>query len=44
MAASSDDILLIFPYIVLKSGIRKLLQQLKFIRLFSFSRNLSGSS
>jgi hypothetical protein len=42
MAASADDILTIFPYIVLKAKIPKLLRHIKFIRLFEFKELLAG--
>lgn len=42
MGASADDILTIFPYIVLKAKIPKLLRHIQFIRLFEFKELLAG--
>jgi hypothetical protein len=41
-AACADDILTIFPYIVLKAKISKLLRHIKFIRLFAHKELLVG--
>ena len=42
MAASADDMLTIFPYIVLKAKINRLQRHIKFIRLFEFKELLQG--
>lgn len=42
MAASADDMLTIFPYIVLKAKIKGLVRHIKFIRLFEFRELLVG--
>lgn len=42
MAASADDMLTIFPYIVLKAKINRLMRHIKFIRLFEFKELLAG--
>lgn len=39
-AASADDILLIFPYIVVKAKINKLIRHIKFIRMFEYKELL----
>ena len=36
IAASADDMLSIFPYIVLKAKISRLLRQIKFIKIFEY--------
>jgi len=41
-AASADDMLLIFPYIVLKAKISHLLRHIKFIEIFEFKELLVG--
>ena len=41
-AASADDMLTIFPYIVLKAKINRLLRHIKFIRIFEFRELLVG--
>ena len=41
-AASADDILQIFPYIVLKAEIKRLIQHIKFIKMFEYAELLNG--
>ena len=40
--AAADDMLLIFPYIVVKAQIKNLLRHIKFIRIFEYKELLSG--
>ena len=42
LAASADDMLSIFPYIVVKAKINRLLRQIKFIKIFEY-KELNGS-
>ena len=41
-AASADDILLIFPYLIAKADIDKLYQHIKFIKMFQYKELLNG--
>ena len=36
LAASADDLLTVLPYIIVKSGIKQLLQQHRFISIFIY--------
>ena len=42
MAASADDMLLIYPYIVLQAKISSLFQHIKFIRMLGYKELLVG--
>jgi hypothetical protein len=41
-AASADDILLIFPYLVVKAEVDRLYQHIKFIKMFQCPELLNG--
>ena len=41
-AASADDILLIFPYLVVKAEVDRLYQHIKFIKMFQATELLNG--
>jgi hypothetical protein len=43
VAASADDMLSIFPYIVLKAKIPRLLSQIKFIKIFEYQELQVGN-
>lgn len=40
--ACADDMLLIFPYIVVKAKIHKLLRHIKFIKIFEYKELMNG--
>lgn len=40
--ACADDMLLIFPYIVVKAEIRRLLRHIKFIKIFEYKELMNG--
>ena len=40
--AWADDMLLIFPYIVVKAEIRRLLRHIKFIKIFEYKELMNG--
>ena len=41
-AATTDELLLIFPYIVLKAKITRLLRHVRFIEIFDLKNQISG--
>ena len=41
-AASADDILLIFPYLVVKADVERLYQHFQFIKMFQCKELLNG--
>ena len=43
IAASADDMLSIFPYIVVKAKISRLLRQIKFIKIFEYKELQVGN-
>ena len=42
VTAAADDILLIFPYIIVKAQVKNLLRHIKFIKTFEYQELMSG--